>query len=76
MRLPECSFYVFGMGDRRKLLYRGGELLDPLTGETVRRWEAKAERILPSEYRVEIETADGGAAVVEDEEGVWIEEAG
>jgi hypothetical protein len=76
MRLPECSFYLFGMGDRRKLLYRGGALLDALTGETVRRWEAKAERILPSEYRVEIETADGGAAVVEDEEGVWIEEAG
>jgi len=34
MRLPECSFYLFGMGDRRKLLYRGGALLDALTGET------------------------------------------
>lgn len=36
MRLPRCPFYLFGMGVRRKLLYRRGELLDALTGEVLR----------------------------------------
>jgi len=36
MRLPRCPFYLLGMGFRRKLLYRRGELLDALTGEVLR----------------------------------------
>lgn len=77
MRLPCCSFYLFGMGNRRKLLYKGGSLLNALTGEAIGKWNAISERIHPSEYRVELEVSDGkGIVISEDEKGVWLEEAG
>jgi hypothetical protein len=68
------SFHLFGMGPgRRKLLYQAGGLLrDALNGEVIRRWEAHEEKIVSGEYRVEL----GEARIVEDEEGVWIEERG
>ncbi|MFO7959160.1 MAG: hypothetical protein R6X33_18900 [Candidatus Brocadiia bacterium] len=75
MRLPDCQFFLFGMGDRRKLLYRGGALLDALTGETVRGWDVAWEHISPAEYAVEVETAEGARVrIYEDEEGVWLDE--
>ena len=73
MELPDCAFYVFGMGDRRKLLYREGRLTDALSGEPVRQWTVRAETIRAPEYRVELDTSDGALALVEDEAGVWIE---
>jgi hypothetical protein len=75
MRLPECPFFLFGAGNRRKLLYRSGALRDALTAQSLRSWRVTAERILPARYRVEIETDDGHTVVVsEDEEGLWLEE--
>src|SRR5512136_298774 len=65
------------MGNRRKLLYKGGALLDALTGETVLRWEVARESISPSEYRVDLETRGSkNAAIFEDQEGLWVEEGG
>ncbi len=77
MRLPECTFYLFGMGDRPKRLYRRGEFIDALTGEVLRRWEVADERIVPEEHRVELHSREGGRIVIrEDQEGLWLEEAG
>jgi hypothetical protein len=77
MRLPECPFFLFGAGNRRKLLYRSGALRDALTGEVIRSWRVTAERILPVRYRAEAETEDGQTvAVSEDEDGLWLEEHG
>ncbi len=73
--LPDPGqFLLFGMGPRRrKMLYLpGGCLLDALTFEMLHAWKPVHERILPAEYRVEIE----GAAIWENESGVWLEEAG
>jgi len=73
------QFLLFGMGDRRrKLLYlEGGRLVDALTFEPVRIWEAESEDIQPAEYRVQVRTQAGTeVTVVEDEEGVWVEEDG
>jgi hypothetical protein len=45
-------------------------------GVVVRRWDAAEERIVPSAYTVELRLKDGGVArVIEDEEGLWVEEA-
>ncbi len=75
MKLPDCPFYLFGMGHRRKLLYRAGLLSDALTGELLRRWDVTAENIVPSEYTVELVTAGGQRIVLsEDEAGVWVDE--
>lgn len=77
MRLPDCPFYLFGMGHRRKLLYRAGTLSDALTGESLRQWDVASEAIHPSEYSVNLETSGGRAAsITEDEVGVWVEEDG
>ncbi len=76
-QLPEVPFFLFGMGGRRKLLYKDGAFADALTGQVVRRWEVAAERIVPAEYALHLETKDGHAvSIVEDEEAVWIETDG
>ncbi len=35
MKIPHHPFFLFGMGNRRKFLYKAGTLYDALTGETV-----------------------------------------
>jgi hypothetical protein len=77
MKLPECPFYLFGMGNRRKLLYRSGRLLDALTGEVLRSWEAISESIQPASYRVWLRTRDHAeVAIFEDAAGVWLDDGG
>lgn len=77
MKLPDCQFYLFGMGQRRKFLHKHGMLLDALTGETIRKWNAASESIYPTEYSVELTMPDGKKAVIrEDEKGVWVIENG
>lgn len=75
--LPDVRFFLFGMGQRTKCIYRDGKLLDVRSGKVVREWKFKSETIVPSDYCVALETADGAqVSIVEDEEAMWIEEAG
>jgi hypothetical protein len=63
---------------RRKFVYcKGGRLFDALTLEPVLTWELTREEIQPAEYRVVLESKDGRRTILEeDEEGVWLREAG
>jgi hypothetical protein len=72
------GFLLFGMGSRRKLVYApGGRLLDALTLEPVRSWEVVREELEAAESRASLETRRGEAVrIVEDEDGVWVEERG
>lgn len=75
--LPAVPFFLFGMGAREKLLYRDGRLLRVKSGEVARKWDVTATRIVPPDYRVEIDTANGRRVVIaEDEAAVWVEEDG
>lgn len=75
--LPDVRFFLFGMGHRTKLVYRDGRLSQAMSGAVVREWKIKGDVIVPCDYRVAMETTDGAkVAIVEDEAGVWIEEAG
>lgn len=75
MQLPDVKFYLFGMGNRRKFLYRDGTLFDALTGKTVRRWQVAKETIFPSRYTVRLKTSDGKKIIItEDEQAVWIQD--
>ncbi len=77
MELPDVSFYLFGMGDRRKLVYKDGVLYDALTHEAIREWDTTSEDIRPSEYTVALETKRRNKVILrEDEEGVWLNEEG
>lgn len=75
--LPDVRFFLFGMGQRAKLLYRGGKLIDIRSGAVLREWPATDELIVPPDYRVALRTPPGGwASIREDEQAVWIEENG
>ena len=63
------------MGNRRKLIYRAGKLMDAFTGEVLRRWKVISEAIEPAEYCVRSQTAnDREVTILEDEEGIWLME--
>jgi hypothetical protein len=75
MQLPKVNFFLFGMGNRDKFLYRDGTLFNALTGEAVRRWEVVKETILPREYTVKLNTSDGKEIIItEDQIAVRIQE--
>ena len=74
-RMPPVSFYLFGMGDRQKFVYRQGVLRDARTGREIRRWDITQQVIVPPAYTVALETKDGDRVfLVEDQEAVWLEE--
>ena len=71
--LKRESFYLFGMGFRKKMIFKN-HCLFGLEDQRVLVCfdEMKPVRILPGEYRVEI----GDDAIWEDEAGVWIRKNG
>lgn len=75
MRTPINCFYLFGMGNRRKMLYKEGKLIDALSGQVIQEWKIISENIYPSEYRVVLELINGKTTIIwEDEVGVWVKE--
>ncbi len=75
--LPDHKFFLFGMGLRTKLLYKAGALLNAQSRQIIHQWDASDEIILPSQYSVVLRTKGGGdVRLLEDEDGVWIEEGG
>jgi hypothetical protein len=73
MTLPETPFFLFGMGDREKLVYKAGALRRLPSLEIIFDADADAarsEQILPDQYTVLL---DGGRVVIrEDARGVFI----
>ena len=75
LQLPKVNFFLFGMGNRDKFLYRDGTLFNALTGKAVRQWEVVKETILPGEYTVRLNTPDGKEIIItEDEKAIRIQE--
>lgn len=71
--LPDLKFFLFGMGDRLKLIYRKGRLINALTGNIEEQWNVKHEVIVPSEYLVHLTLADDQTVQIrEDETGIWL----
>lgn len=80
--LPDLKFFLFGMGDRLKLIYRDGRLINALTGNIEEQWNVKQAVIVPSEYLVALELTGASVGqpqtvqIREDENGVWILQPG
>jgi hypothetical protein len=75
--LPDLNFFLFGMGDRLKLIYRKGRLLNALTGNIEEQWNVQQEIIAPSAYLVHLILEDGQTVqILEDETGVWLLQSG
>jgi len=75
MQLPKVKFYLFGMGNRHKFLYRDGTLFDARAGEVFRKWQVSEEKIIPSQYAIRLKTSNGKVVTItEDEKAVWLED--
>jgi len=75
--MPDVSFFLFGMGNREKFLYKDGKLIESFTGKVVKEWEVSEELIVPSLYRVLLKTKDGKTVLLqEDEDAFWLNEDG
>jgi hypothetical protein len=73
--LPNVEFFLFGMGDRLKMIYKNGMLINAKTQKVLRRWKIKSSIIVPSEYLVHLELENGKALdIQEDSQGVYIYE--
>lgn len=72
--MPDVSFFLFGMGNRTKLLYNFGALTNIQTGDTLYSWKLKKQQIVPPLYSVFLTNSNNEKIVIsEDEQGVWIE---
>lgn len=75
--LPEQKFFMFGMGNRKKIIYKNFKLIDAMTGETIKTFNGKEETIIPEDYTVKIKLANGEKVeIIEDENAVWLIENG
>ncbi len=72
---PREPFFLFGMGPRRKLLYKAGRLSDARTGDILRAWDVERETISPAAYEVSLRTCNGQDVTIrEDEQAVRVRE--
>lgn len=70
-------FFLFGMGNREKYVYKDYKLININNDSIV--FTAKNvlnDSIIPSDYCVQIETSEGQIEIKEDEEGIWINKGG
>ncbi len=75
--MPAIRFFLFGMGDRKKMIYKDGILKEANTGTVLEQWKVKKEVIVPSEYLVYLETEEGKKVrIQENEKGVYLSEGG
>ena len=72
--LPEARFFLFGMGNRPKLIYSGGQLISAFDGTIVRTYDVHEDLILPNAFRVRISTTEGEKiCIYENEKGIYID---
>ena len=75
--MPDIKFFLFGMGNRPKMIYKNGVLKYVQEGKIIEKWDVSECLISPSEYTVNLRLKNGTmVSVYENENGVWINEAG
>lgn len=70
------EFYLLGMGNRRKMYYKSGQLIDAISGEVIRSWDVQNAEFFPDRYCVLLHCVHGQVELIEDECGVAIYEGG
>lgn len=74
--LDQAGFFIFGAGNRDKLIYKNGRLFKALNNDTLFQCEALSETIEPAEYRVTLRTVRDEIIIIrEDEEGIFLDTA-
>lgn len=73
LNAPE--FYLFGMGNRDKFIYKNFQLVNIENDSVVYSFgDAVSDSIIPDEYMVRVKTNTGYIVVYEDENGIWLQE--
>lgn len=73
--MPDVKFFLFGMGNRRKMIYKNGFLQDAITKKILKQWDIKSQLIIPNAYRVIITLKNNKTVVIEEnEKGVFLRE--
>lgn len=73
--MPDVKWFQFGMGNRTKIIYKHGALINAITADTLYKWSISKEYILPAEYKVVLKTTDGNwVSISEDSVSVKITE--
>jgi hypothetical protein len=73
--MPTHEFFLFGMGNRSKLVYQNGTLSSATTGEVLRHWDVAEQWIVPPAYLVTLRARDGEEITIrEDSAGIWLTE--
>ena len=76
MVTAETKFFLFGMGNRTKIIYKKGALYDALNGNIIKSWETYKSEIYPEKYAVLLHCPHGIVEITEDCRGVAVSENG
>lgn len=72
--LKAPQFFLFGMGNREKFVYKNYKLISIDDNSIVYSFEeAVSDSIIPNEYKVIINTQKGKKTIFEDEDGIWLQ---
>ena len=72
---PDVKFFLFGMGNRIKMIYQKGQLYNAIDSAIVMKWDVAKELIIPNEYSVQMQLKNGDfVEIQEDERGVFIKQ--
>lgn len=75
--IGEDNYYFFGMGNRKKILFKDGKLIDLDNKNILYEWDVKEYLIIPNEYTIILSTNQGDyIKIYENEDGVFIQENG
>jgi hypothetical protein len=75
--MPAVDFFLFGMGNRPKMIFKEGRLISFPTGNVIGAWEVDTCTIVPNEFSIIMQLQDGRVAILsEDEKGIKVIENG
>lgn len=71
---PENNFFLFGMGDREKYIYKNYSLIRYKDNKIIYAWTGYTEELIYDKYTVVLTKNDGGRVVLtENEEGFFVD---
>jgi hypothetical protein len=72
---PDVKFFLFGMGNRTKMIYQKGQLYSAIDTTIIKKWEIVKELIVPNEYLVQLQLKNGDfVEIKENEKGVYLKQ--
>ena len=75
MILPEKKFFLFGMGDREKFIYKNCALIRYIDGKIIYAWNNCTEEFFYSDYKVVLTRSNGECVVLcENEDGFFVDD--